>query len=125
MTTATKNDWTPRDDLATRVVILRTQMGLNRRQFAHLTGLSENQLQGMEDGRSPHKLPEKIQAIHKATGVSREWLMWGGPLNGEGPRPDGPGEGGECPQSGSNRRPADYKVAEILAFPEVRELVAA
>ena len=93
MTTAMESDWIPRDDLATRVVVLRTQMGLSRRQFAQLTGLTENQLQGIEDGRSPHKLPEKVQAIHDATGVSREWLMWGGPLNGEGPRPEGPGGG--------------------------------
>lgn len=116
MTTATKSDWIPRDDLATRVVVLRTQMGLSRRQFAQLTGLTENQLQGIEDGRSPHKLPEKIQAIHNATGVSREWLMWGGPLNGDGPHQGGPGGGGECPQSVSIRRPADYK-GDVLAFP--------
>ena len=88
-----ESDWIPRDDLATRVVVLRTQMGLSRRQFAQLTGLTENQLQGIEDGRSPHKLPEKVQAIHDATGVSREWLMWGGPLDGENPRPEGPGGG--------------------------------
>ena len=107
MTTATKSDWIPRDDLATRVVVLRTQMGMSRRQFAQLTGLSENQLQGIEDGRSPHRLPEKVQAIHKATGVSREWLMWGGPLSGEGPRQDGPGGGESAP---SRARTDDLRI---------------
>ena len=41
------------------------------------------------------------------------------------PDPEGSDSSASCPQSGSNRRPADYKGAEILAFPEVRELVAA
>lgn len=32
------------------------------------------------------------------------------------PRPAGPGGGEECPQPGSNRRPADYK-SHVLRFP--------
>ncbi|WP_337954286.1 helix-turn-helix domain-containing protein [Mycobacteroides abscessus] len=87
MTTAEKvhgNDWVPTDTLAARVVVLRNALRMSRREFSQLTGLTENALQGIESGRSPHKLTEKIQAIHRATGASREWLMWGGRLATEG-----------------------------------------
>ncbi len=57
---------------------------MSRREFSRLTGLTENALQGIEDGRSPHKLTDKIQAMHEATGASREWLMWGGQLTSAG-----------------------------------------
>lgn len=83
MTTAEKlhgKNWVPADTLAARVVVLRNALGISRREFSRLTGLTENALQGIEDGRSPHKLTDKIQAIHEATGASREWLMWGGRL---------------------------------------------
>ncbi|CPR79329.1 helix-turn-helix family protein [Mycobacteroides abscessus 5S-0422] len=83
MTTAEKaheKNWVPADTLAARVVVLRTALGLTRREFSQLTGITENALQGIEGGRSPHKLAEKIQAIHQATGASRDWLMWGGQL---------------------------------------------
>ena len=93
MTTATKIEWVPQDTLGARTVLLRHSLGLSRRQFSQLTGVTEAALQGIEEGRSPHKLPDKVQKIHKATGVSREWLMWGGPLNDENPHPDGPGGG--------------------------------
>ncbi|WP_236738154.1 helix-turn-helix domain-containing protein, partial [Mycobacteroides abscessus] len=87
MTTAEKvhgNNWVPADTLAARVVVLRNALRMSRREFSQLTGLTENALQGIESGRSPHKLTEKIQAIHRATGASREWLMWGGQLATEG-----------------------------------------
>lgn len=85
MTTAEKvhdTDWVPKDTLAARIVVLRNALGLSRREFSQLTGLTENALQGIEGGRSPHKLQQKIQAIQAATGVDRDWLMWGGPLRG-------------------------------------------
>lgn len=107
MTTAVKADWVPRDTLGARVVVIRHSLGLSRRQLSQLTGITENALQGLEEGRSPHRLPDKIQAIHEATGVSREWLMWGGPLSGEGPRQDGPGGGESAP---SRARTDDLRI---------------
>ena len=103
MTTAANGEaWRPADNLANRFVLVRTQLGMDRKKFAALTGLTENQLQSIESGRSPRDLPAKVNRVHLATGVDREWLMWGG---GElSPNdPDG------CPLSGSNRGPADYK----------------
>lgn len=82
--------WVPSDTLAARVIVLRSQLGMSRRQFATHTGLTENQLQGIEEGRSPQKLPQKIQMICDATGVSRDWLMWGGPLKASDPRQESP-----------------------------------
>ena len=104
MTTAMQTDWVPQDTLGARVVVIRHSLGLSRRQLSQMTGITENALQGIEEGRSPHRLPEKIQAIHDATGVSREWLMWGGPLNGEGPRPGGPDGGDEVRHQGLEPR---------------------
>ena len=83
MTTAAriiKSDWIPSDSFATRIAILRRELGMSRAEFAEHVGLTANQIQGMEDGRSPQRLQEKVQKIHKATGVDREWLMWGGAL---------------------------------------------
>ena len=101
-------NWVPQDTLAARVVLLRHTLGLSRRQFSQLTGVTEAALQGIEEGRSPHKLPEKIQKIHQATGVSREWLMWGGPLNDENPHPGGPGGGGETADYGLKVRSSTH-----------------
>lgn len=70
----------PVDTLAHRFLLVRTQLGLDRKAFAALCGLTENQLQGIEHGRSPHQLAAKVQKVHEATGVDRTWLMFGGSL---------------------------------------------
>ncbi|WP_231385874.1 helix-turn-helix domain-containing protein [Rhodococcus aetherivorans] len=89
-----ETNWTPADTLAHRFILVRTQLGMDRKSFAELTGLTENQLQSIEAGRSPRELDKKVQMVHDATGVSREWLMWGGPLEQKTPRHLGRGDGG-------------------------------
>lgn len=83
------NSWKPADTLAARVLLVRTELDMNRKQFAQFTGLTENQLQSIEGGRSPHQLAAKITRIVLATGVDRDWLMWGGPLGDGKPAPTG------------------------------------
>lgn len=53
----------------------------------------------------------QLQQIALMTGVPFEWLQ-----TGESPRQGNPDGGDECPQPGSNRRPADYK-PRVLRFP--------
>lgn len=129
MTTAMNgNPWKPADTLAARVLLVRTSLEMNRKQFADLTGLTENQLQSIESGRSPHQLAAKITRMVLATGVDRDWLMWGGPLEQENPRhPEG--DGGEKAPSDGNNGDLGLKVrssttelkglgAEVYQFPE-------
>lgn len=49
------------------------------------------------------------------TGVPFEWLK-----TGEAPSPGGDGASSECPQPGSNRRPADYKSAVVRLRPRAQ-----
>jgi transcriptional regulator with XRE-family HTH domain len=80
--------WIPRDTLATRILLVRTSLGLSQREASAQTGIPYGSWQSMEDGRSPRDLAAKVAAISLALGVDRDWLMWGGPLaNDSGPTP--------------------------------------
>ncbi len=117
MTTATGTDpWRPSDSLANRLRLVRGELGLSQREAADRAGITARVWQNAEDGRTIRSERAVLAAIALAFGVDREWLLWGGALNAERPHQGGPDGGDECPQSGSNRRPADYK-ADVLAFP--------
>ncbi|GAA4391491.1 helix-turn-helix domain-containing protein [Tsukamurella soli] len=90
---AHEEDWIPGDSLATRVTVVRATLGINRKELSERSGLSENVLQSIEDGRSVRDAHKKVSAIARATGVSREWLAFGGPLSEDGPTPEPPGRG--------------------------------
>lgn len=88
MSTQPTEKWIPRDTLATRILLVRTQLGLSQREAAARTGIPYGSWQSMEDGRSPRDLAAKVAAVSLALGVDRDWLMWGGPLaNENGPTP--------------------------------------
>lgn len=111
MTTATDFEaWRP-DSLPNRLRLFRGQLGVSQREAAMRIGITPRIWQNMEDGRAVRSLHKHIAAIADAYGVDRDWLMWGGPLNEETPAgPNGPDGGSdECPQQGSNLRPADYQ----------------
>lgn len=82
--TETSSAWRPADTLASRLLLVRTALGLSQRAAALRTGVTFGQWQGMEDGRSSHKLIENLTKISEALGVDREWLTYGG-LLGAGP----------------------------------------
>lgn len=115
MATAMRSEnWTPADTLAHRFLLVRAQLGLDRKHFAVLTGLTENQLQSIESGRSPRDLAAKVNRVHLATGVDREWLMWGGPLKTENPRhPGGDGGSQTLPRLDSNQQPFGRRIAAL------------
>jgi transcriptional regulator with XRE-family HTH domain len=80
MTTQPAHGWVPEDNLATRLVLVRRQLGLTQRQAAERTGLTFGEWQSMEDGRQARGIDQKVARISLALGVDRDWLMWG-PVN--------------------------------------------
>ena len=89
MTTVTRiHARRPADTLATRLIILRHELGWTQRDATHETGVPYGVWQGMESGRETRGLNRHIVAIAAASGYDRDWLMWGGPLT-SGPEPGG------------------------------------
>lgn len=79
MTTQTeaRPPWRPADSLGNRLVLIRRELNLTQRSAAMQTGVTFGTWQGMEDGRSPHRLDEVVAKISASLGVDRDWLMWG------------------------------------------------
>ena len=71
--------WTPKDsDFGARVWALRRELGWNRTRLAKAIGISQATIGQWERmGIAPRNMPEVVQAISDATGVDRDWLMWG------------------------------------------------
>lgn len=109
MTTAPVEEWVPDDTLAHRLVLVRLQAGLTQREAAARCGISFGEWQGMELGRGTRRLDTKVMAIARHLGVSRDWLMWGGPLH----TPEPPPPGAECAVRDSNPEPADQESPQV------------
>lgn len=79
--TDTTTDWVPLDTFATRLAIVRVQMGgWNYVEAGEATGLSDENWRKWEKGTMPRDREAIARAIADATGCSYEWLMAGGPL---------------------------------------------
>ena len=101
MTTANAHGSIPQIVLRHRLRIAREESGLGVSELAERMGVARNTVGNAEAGKGePRKVVLNAWAL--ATGVDINWL-----LTGESPRQGDPGGGDECPQSGSNRRPAD------------------
>ena len=126
MTSAVKNvsdGWVPGDSLAVRVAVVRTTLGMNRVDFAKHCGLIRDSIQSMELGKQVRNLEEKVQAISDATGVDRDWLMFGGPLDSNGPKPVPPPRGKPAPDqkkpqggASSRDRTEDLRFTRALLY---------
>ena len=110
MTTAAAHPGIPEIGLPQRLYLARDWAGYTQTDLASEMGVSRRTIVNAENGSKEPRRPT-LAAWALATGVPMEWLETGNAPTGTGP--DG---GGECPQSGSNRRPADYK-CDVLAFP--------
>lgn len=109
--------WTPADTLANRLLLVRNTTGLSQRAFALKVGVSYGVIQGMENGRSPHRHDAAVQKIVDALGVDRDWLMWGGPLKKENsPGGDTPGQDTPVARRGLNLQQPDYIVEDSNIF---------
>ena len=94
MTTATDaQGWRPHDTLANRLRLVRAEKKMSQREAAMASGISARVWQNAEDGRDVRDLLAFIAKVSEHLDVDRDWLTWGGPLDGENPRPEGPGGG--------------------------------
>jgi|SRR5690625_2130944 len=81
MTTQT-HTWVPASTFATRLVLLRRELGLNVKAAAAKAGIHYATWSTWENGRTPSNQAEVVSAIADAFGVDRGWLMWGVPSPG-------------------------------------------
>lgn len=96
----------PVDTWATRLVIARTQRGLDVRQAADQCGLNRSSWSNWERrGKAPRNQLEVSRKIAQGLGYDLNWLLMGGPLADEHGGPDGPGG---LPRLDSNQRDSDY-----------------
>lgn len=77
-----RSGWVPTDSLANRLVLVRTERKLSQRAAADLCGLTFGEWQGIEMGRAARSVDRKVAKIAATLGVDRDWLMWGGALEG-------------------------------------------
>ena len=110
MTTANAHGNIPEIVLRHRLRIAREEAGLSVQGLAERMGVARNTVGNAEAGKgTPRKVVLNAWAL--ATGVDIHWLE-----TGKAPDQGGPDGGDECPQPGSNRRPADYK-SVVLTMP--------
>lgn len=110
MSTALGHGDIPPIELPQRLLLARAYADLNQSELAGLMGVSRKTIANAEGGaKTP--LAMTLRAWAYATGVDAHWLE-----TGEAPTGNDPDGGGECPQPGSNRRPADYK-SVVLTMP--------
>ena len=70
--------WTAETDtFGTRIWAMRRELGWNRQRLAAECGVSPASVRSWERGSLPRNMPQVVQAISDATGVDRDWLMWG------------------------------------------------
>lgn len=69
--------WRPADTFGSRLAWIRQELHWNVKQAADACGLPDQSWRNWEDGRSPRSMSDVVQAIAAATGVDRDWLMWG------------------------------------------------
>ncbi len=100
---STQTTWVPRDTFGARLALLRRELGLTAEEAAARCGLNRATWQTWEHGASPRNMSTVVAKIALGTGVSREWLMWGGPLL----RAD------ELPRLDSNQKPPGLRYGAL------------
>ena len=116
MTIEPTSEFIPQITMGDRLRRIRRDLKLGQRDFSNEIGVKESTYNAWETGRNA--VADEV-AIAK-----RIQLRWRVPawwtLGLDTPKtptgPGGPNGGDECPQPGSNRRPADYKSA-VLTMP--------
>lgn len=73
----------PRETVGQRVKLMREESGLSQRAAALRCGLTFGEWQGLEGGADVRGLDRKVDKIAEHLKYDRDWIMWGGPLQGE------------------------------------------
>lgn len=81
MTAQTTEAWIPSDNFGSRLFLVRRQKRMTVEQIAKLCGIAQPTWTTWENGARPRDMVATIGKIVAATGVDRDWLMWGGPLS--------------------------------------------
>lgn len=89
MTVQHMRAWVPANTFATRLILVRRELGISVKEAAARAGLHYATWSTWENGRKPADMPTVVKAISDGLGVDRDWLMWG--QTDESP---GPGAGG-------------------------------
>lgn len=84
MTTQTAETWIPEDTFGSRLLLLRRHRHMTVEQIAKLCGIAQPTWTTWENGARPRDFLKAVQKITAATGVDRNWLLWGSsdPQNG-------------------------------------------
>lgn len=69
--------WIPENSFGARLRMVRRELGLSVEDVADVCGLSASTWSYWERGGHPQKMNETVDKITQATGVDRDWLMWG------------------------------------------------
>lgn len=78
---STQTEWVPGDTFAARLMLLRQHLGhVTTEEIADRCGVKRATWSTWERGAAPRNMASVVARIALATGVSRNWLMWGGPL---------------------------------------------
>jgi transcriptional regulator with XRE-family HTH domain len=72
--------WVPTDTFAARLRLIRFQLGWSVEEASAVCGTKPATWSTWERGASPRGMDAVVRAIVAASGVDRDWLMWGGPL---------------------------------------------
>ncbi len=70
-------NWVPTNTFGMRVHQLRHACGLSAAELGEITGNAETTVLNWEKGSAPKNQAEIVDKIARATGVDRNWLMWG------------------------------------------------
>jgi transcriptional regulator with XRE-family HTH domain len=84
---STHTEWVPEDTFGGRLMLLRHQLGLTTEEIADRCDLKTPTWSTWERGATPRNMSAVVAKVALATGVSRAWLMWGGPLSDPSSRP--------------------------------------
>lgn len=88
MTAQPTGAWIPANTFASRLVLVRRELGLTVKDAATRCDLHYATWSTWENGRKPGDMAAVVSAISKGLGVDRTWLMWGQTENA--PQPEGP-----------------------------------
>lgn len=72
--------WVPTDSFAARLRLVRFELGASVEEICSATKVRPPTWSKWERGAEPRRMGAVVMQISEATGVDREWLMWGGPL---------------------------------------------
>lgn len=77
MTAQTTEAWIPQDSFGSRLLLLRREKHLTVEQIAKLCGIAQPTWTTWENGARPRDFLNAVTKIVDATGVDRDWLLWG------------------------------------------------